>query len=290
MKAKILILTPVYNDWENLNKLLVKINKIFQNEVKTKFELIVVNDRSSKNYNFKKFKMRMVKKVTILNLFKNEGSQRAIGVGIKYINKNYKKNFKTIIIDSDGQDNPKIISKMLELSMKSPKYSLVIDRGQRKEPLWFKFFYEFYCILIQFFCAKKIRFGNYSLLISKHLKKISLQQELWSAFPPTVLKTIDKLIHLTLDRDKRYSGDSKMNFFGLIFHALKVFSALRYNVLIFSTIYSILFYFLFYESKNLIFFSLMFGLLIFNFINFLISFNNKENFLNAFGKIKIKTF
>ena len=80
MKAKILILTPVYNDWENLNKLLVKINKIFQNEVKTKFELIVVNDRSSKNYNFKKFKMRMVKKVTILNLFKNEGSQRAIGV------------------------------------------------------------------------------------------------------------------------------------------------------------------------------------------------------------------
>ena len=52
MKAKILILTPVYNDWENLNKLLVKINKIFQNEVKTKFELIVVNDRSSKNYNF----------------------------------------------------------------------------------------------------------------------------------------------------------------------------------------------------------------------------------------------
>ena len=290
MKAKILILTPVYNDWENLNKLLVKINKIFQNEVKTKFELIVVNDRSSKNYNFKKFKMRMVKKVTILNLFKNEGSQRAIGVGIKYINKNYKKNFKTIIIDSDGQDNPKIISKMLKLSMKSPKYSLVIDRGQRKEPLWFKFFYEFYCILIQFFCAKKIRFGNYSLLISKHLKKISLQQELWSAFPPTVLKTIDKLIHLTLDRDKRYSGDSKMNFFGLIFHALKVFSALRYNVLIFSTIYSILFYFLFYESKNLIFFSLMFGLLIFNFINFLISFNNKENFLNAFGKIKIKTF
>ena len=290
MKAKILILTPVYNDWENLNKLLLKINKIFQNEVKTKFELIVVNDHSSKNYNFKKFKMRMVEKVTILNLFKNEGSQRAIGVGIKYINKNYKKNFKTIIIDSDGQDNPKIISKMLELSMKSPKYSLVIDRGQRKEPLWFKFFYEFYCILIQFFCAKKIRFGNYSLLISKHLKKISLQQELWSAFPPTVLKTIDKLIHLTLDRDKRYSGDSKMNFFGLIFHALKVFSALRYNVLIFSTIYSILFYFLFYESKNLIFFSLMFGLLIFNFINFLISFNNKENFLNAFGKIKIKTF
>lgn len=290
MKAKILILTPVYNDWENLNKLLLKINKIFQNEVKTKFELIVVNDHSSKNYNFKKFKMRMVEKVTILNLFKNEGSQRAIGIGIKYINKNYKNNFKTIIIDSDGQDNPKIISKMLELSMKSPKYSLVIDRGQRKEPLWFKFFYEFYCILIQFFCAKKIRFGNYSLLISKHLKKISLQQELWSAFPPTVLKTIDNLIHLTLDRDKRYSGESKMNFFGLIIHALKVFSALRYSVLIFSTIYLILFYFLFYESKNLIFFSLMLGLLIFNIINFLISFNNKENFLNAFDKIKIKTF
>ena len=35
-ESKNLILTPVYNDWENLNKLLVKINKIFQNEVENK--------------------------------------------------------------------------------------------------------------------------------------------------------------------------------------------------------------------------------------------------------------
>ena len=34
MKPKILILTPVYNDWENLIKLLNKINKIFIKEIK----------------------------------------------------------------------------------------------------------------------------------------------------------------------------------------------------------------------------------------------------------------
>ena len=44
MKSNIIILTPVYNDWKNLEKLLKKINKIFLKKLKSKFKLIVVND------------------------------------------------------------------------------------------------------------------------------------------------------------------------------------------------------------------------------------------------------
>ena len=53
MKSKIIILTPVYNDWKNLEKLLKKINKIFEKNLKKVFELIIVNDRSKENFNSK---------------------------------------------------------------------------------------------------------------------------------------------------------------------------------------------------------------------------------------------
>ena len=44
---KIIILIPVYNDWESLIKLLDKINSSIQNIDNYEFKCIVVNDSSS---------------------------------------------------------------------------------------------------------------------------------------------------------------------------------------------------------------------------------------------------
>ncbi len=290
MKSKIIILTPVYNDWKNLEKLLKKINKIFEKNLKKVFELIIVNDRSKENFNFKKYKLKMIKKIRIISLDQNIGSQRAIAIGIKYINNIYKnEKFKTIIIDSDGQDNPKIIPKMLFLSEKKPKFSIAVNRGQRKEELWFRIFYEIYCFTIRIFYFKKIRFGNFSLLNSKHLRILSNQNELWSAFPPTLSKHVPNLIHLTSNREKRYSGVSKMNFFGLIKHALRVFSALKQRVILSSVFYLILFYIISNHINELFFFIVTLILILFNSLIFFQSFDNKKKFLKNFKKAKIKT-
>ena len=54
MKLKFIVLTPVYNDWKNLNKLLIKINNIFFNKIKQKFDLIVVDDFSTEKNILKK--------------------------------------------------------------------------------------------------------------------------------------------------------------------------------------------------------------------------------------------
>ena len=56
MNEKILILTPVYNDWRSLKKLLFKINQIFKKKLKLKFELLIINDCSTKTYDFKKYR------------------------------------------------------------------------------------------------------------------------------------------------------------------------------------------------------------------------------------------
>ena len=287
MKTKIVILTPVYNDWNNLGKLLKKINKVFEVSINNTFDLVIVNDCSKENYNHKKYKLKMINKIILINLEKNVGSQRAIAIGLKYLKKNYKKNFKTIIIDSDGQDNPKIISKILSLNEKNPKCSIAINRGQRREPIWFKLFYEAYCILVKLFCFKKIRFGNYSLVDISDLKKITEKNELWSAFPPTLSKNSNRLLHLSADREKRYGGDSKMNFYGLVYHALRVFSALKLNVLFSSFFYIFLSLIIFYENNKIFLIIISLVLIVFNLSIFLISFNNKRDFQKNFRKIKV---
>lgn len=288
MKEKIILLTPVYNDWKSLFKLLKKINKIFDKQLKTKFELVIVNDCSKENYNFQNYKLSMIKKITILSLLNNMGSQRAIALGIKYLSNLHKEKIKTIIMDSDGQDNPKIINEMLAVSKANSKYSIVVNRKQRKEPIWFKIFYEFYCISVKILCAKKIRFGNFSLINHKHLKEISKKSDLWSAFPPTVSQNVQELIYLTADREKRYGGKSKMNFFNLILHALKVFSVLKRKVLIFSIIYFSISWSFFFSDNQLYFYFISFCLIFLNSSNFILSYNNKDHFLKSYKKIKIK--
>ena len=44
---KIIILLPVYNDWESLIKVLEEINSVIKDVQKYKFECIIVNDSST---------------------------------------------------------------------------------------------------------------------------------------------------------------------------------------------------------------------------------------------------
>ena len=289
MKPKILILTPVFKDWQNLKMLLIKINMIFTKKIKQKFDLLVVDDDSRQKINYKKFKFSKINKLKIIKLSNNLGSQRAIAVGLKFIQKIYIKNYNVIIIDSDGQDNPSGILKLLKKNniTKSP---LAVRRGQRKEPWWFKIFYELYCLTVFIFSLKRIRHGNYSLLSFSCVNKILKDDGIWNAFPPTLSNNFKNLSFITIDREKRYSGNSKMNFFGLFYHALRVFSVLKFRILIFSIIYLIGLYIFLIEKYILVFFFLAIFLFLFNLINFIFSLNSKRNYLKNYKKIKVYGF
>jgi len=285
MKAKIIILTPVYNDWKNLTKLLAKIDIIFKNNLKKKFDLIVVNDSSTEKPVVKKLKFKSVNKLRLISLVQNVGSQRALAIGIKCIDKIYKKNYKLIIIDSDGQDNPEAITKLINYTKKKKKFAIAVNRGQRKEALWFKIFYESYCLLINMFAGKKVRFGNYSLLSSDHVKKIKDCDDLWSAYPPTISNNIKNIHYITMDREKRFSGKSKMNFFGLVCHAFRVFSVFRLKILISSSFYLILNYIFFFKNNfNILFYFILIILILLNTANFLISIFNRNKFQITYNK------
>ena len=55
---KLLILLPCYNDWNNLNILIPKINKVFQG-LSINYKIIIINDASNikLKLNFSRFKV-----------------------------------------------------------------------------------------------------------------------------------------------------------------------------------------------------------------------------------------
>ena len=289
MKAKFIILTPVYNDWKNLNNLLSKINKLFINKVKQKFDLIIVDDSSEEKIIFRKQSFQSIKNLRILKNYDNLGSQRSIAIGLRYIKKMYRNNYQLIVIDSDGQDNPDGILKLIKKFNKTNS-CVVAKRGQRRESLWFKICYEIYCLLIFILSFKKIRFGNFSILRFEDVNNILRNNNLWGAFPPTLSLNLKKISFITIDREKRYSGNSKMNFFGLFYHAMRVFSVLRFKVLFVSFFYFIILFLIIPQKYFAVCLIFLFFLSLMNASNFILSFSNKINFYKSFKKVKVLSY
>jgi len=272
-----IILTPVYNDWENLNKLLKKINdEAERNDFE--FEVLVVNDSSKINADINFIKTKNIISLNILNLSKNIGSQRAIALGLEYLFE-FKKNKASdiIIMDSDGQDAPEILKNLISANENSDSDITVVERTNRNEPFWFQFFYFLHKKVLFIFTGKHIKFGNFSLIRSKELKNLVNKADLWAAYPAAVVNNLKKIDRIKSDRKKRYSGETKMNLKKLFYHSSRVFSVFKTKIFIISAIYALIISIFFKNNAEISYF-LIFSLLMANIYNVYISLINKNDF------------
>ena len=72
---KIVILLPVYNDWESLNKVLKEINLIISKIENFEFKCIVINDASSVD-DLPVHKPNELSSLKIINMKQNRGHAR----------------------------------------------------------------------------------------------------------------------------------------------------------------------------------------------------------------------
>ena len=84
---KIKILTPIYNDWQSVSKLIDEIDNLL---ITSNFEIsiIIINDASSHDRLIEKKPLKNIESIKILNMKKNQGHTRCIATGLKYIFEN----------------------------------------------------------------------------------------------------------------------------------------------------------------------------------------------------------
>ena len=280
---KIIILIPVYNDWESLKKLLIDINENIEFFKDINFECLIVNDASTiqppelnKPSNFDS--------VELLNMSENKGHARCNAFGIRYVFLN-KKFDNLILMDGDGEDRPEEIKSLVQKIKENPNLSVVAKRIKRSEGAFFQSLYQLHKFITFIFTGQNINFGNYSILTRNDVEKLHSKASLWSSFSGSVKKNIKSLQEINSTRGLRYFGPSQMSLFKLIIHSFSIIAVFKYNVFFRSTLMIIVLAYLNSYLGGLTIFPQIL-IVIFNLIIFIVSLREKEkDLLNSHNNL-----
>ncbi len=239
---KIIILIPVYNDWDSLKKLIQEISEVIKSFSNIVFECLIVNDASTIQQP-KIEKPDQFNSIEILNMKENRGHARCNAFGIRYIFQN--KVFDNLILmDGDGEDRPIEIKSLVEKININPGTSVIAKRIKRSEGIIFQSLYQIHKIITFIFTGENINFGNYCILTRSDVEKLHKKASLWSSFSGTVKRNIKILNEINSIRGTRYFGPSKMSLIKLIIHSFSIIAVFKYQVFLRSIFFIIFLAFL----------------------------------------------
>lgn len=225
MRLNIKILIPVYDDWPSLGRLVSEIHAAMAAK-QWAYGIVIVDDGSPSEMPRPTQEQSLpqgCEGITLMRLRKNLGHQRAIAVGLMYIHSEPVQcdSDGVVVMDGDGEDSPRDIERLVEMCAETGWRKIVFARRTRRlESSVFKAGYEIYCLLHRAAVGSVLRVGNFSVLPRHLLSALAVDPNLWNHFAAAVIAS--KLPHITLPtpRGRRYEGQSKLNFTGLVVHGL----------------------------------------------------------------------
>jgi glycosyltransferase involved in cell wall biosynthesis len=215
------IVTPVFNDWDSFIFLLRDIDEI-SNSIDWNVSVVAIDDGSTEErpaalQNLGPF--IALDRVQIATLATNVGHQRAIAIGLSMVVRETNAE-AVIIMDSDGEDRPLDIPRLLKAADGQQDFAVVAQRQVRTNTWLFNLFYALYKIIFTVMTGKAINFGNFSLVSRNYAHRMIMQSDLWNNLPGALLKSRVPITYLPTDRGHRYAGSSKMNYISLIVHGM----------------------------------------------------------------------
>ena len=247
---KIIILVPIYNDWQSITKLIHEINNLAINQ-EFQISILIVNDASKHDRIDEINNLENINSVKILNMKINQGHARCIATGLKYIFE--KEDFDYVIpMDGDGEDRPEEIKEFINQIQNSSNNPIVGERVKRSENILFKVCYQLHKLITLTFTGKSIKFGNYTCLPKATVEKLINDKSTWNSFSGSLTKIEKNLISIPSTRGTRYYGPSKMSFYNLIIHSLSIISVFRKTFLIRSALFIVLYILLIKSNASVI--------------------------------------
>jgi glycosyltransferase involved in cell wall biosynthesis len=225
MHNDILIITPVFNDWDSLAQLLEDLEKFLHSE-DLDVDVLAVDDGSSQpcpKRLFPKENFSRIKSFNILHLTRNIGHQRAIAIGLAYAhaNSSYK---QVIVMDSDGEDRIADVINLVHEQMLHPAEIIFAQRKLRSDSLGFRVFYWTYKTLFRLLTGVTISFGNFSSIPGDLLGRVAHSSEIWNHYAAGILHSRITWRIIPTSKGTRYAGKSHMSFTSLAIHGLSAIS------------------------------------------------------------------
>ena len=252
---KIIILIPVYNDWQSVFKLLENIDKrleVWDSDV-AHISAIIVNDASTEEKPINTSTFNSLKSVQVINMKENKGHARCNAAGLKYITAN--SDFDLVIpMDADGEDRPEELGPLLCKAYEYPEKVITANRVKRSEGLFFRFCYLSHKYLTFIFTGKLIKYGNFTCLPKFAVNQMINDSATCSSFSGSLAKIIkgEDLTSVSSTRGTRYFGPSKMSFVNLLKHSLSIMAVFKKTLLIRSIFFLISYLFLIINNFSIV--------------------------------------
>ena len=222
----IMVMIPTFNDWESLGLLLKSLEKVLLRK-KLDVQVLVVNDgsyTSGREHFGCCDEYKAIRKVEVLELRRNLGHQRAIAIGLAYIEAEIPCQ-AVVVMDADGEDSPKYVPRLIhKCNDHAGERIIFAQRTRRSESLTFKIFYNVYVLLFRVLTGSKMRMGNFSIIPYKLLRRLVGTSEIWNHYTAGILKAKIDYAEIHTKRGVRLSGKSRMDFVSLVIHGLSAIS------------------------------------------------------------------
>lgn len=218
----IIILTPVYNDWFSFIRLTNEIDQSIGELEDVSVRIIAVDDGSTQPMHDSEHLLRgckHIREIHVLRLARNLGHQKAIALGLAYVNANIESG-SVLVMDADGEDQPQDVVRLLEESREKPDQIIFARRTRRSEGVLFRVFYELYKVFFSLLTGNEIAFGNFSIIPGSILNRVVHLPEIWNHFAAGIMRANIPWSSIPTKRGNRYAGSSKMNFVSLVIHGL----------------------------------------------------------------------
>lgn len=220
---ELLILIPCFNDWPALAKLLPTLERELA-KAGISASVLVVDDGSTDPPPSKLLAGGAIARSQVLELRRNLGHQRAIAIGLAYV-EDCGKAGAVVVMDGDGEDDPADVPRLIaEFRNRKEEFIVFAERTRRSESRLFVVFYKLYKILHVLMTGYHVRVGNFSVVPRRRLTSLVVVAEMWIHYAAAVFKSRQPYTMIPTHRAKRLDGKSSMNFVGLVAHGLSAIS------------------------------------------------------------------
>lgn len=222
--GRLVILIPMFNDWEAAGLLLQGLDSALA-DYPLSPSVLLIDDGSTLPMpeRFVDRSFAALHHVDVLQLRRNLGHQRAIAVGLVYVYQNLPCR-AVVVMDSDGEDRPAdILALTAKFNQEDGRSIVFAARSKRLEKPLFRLLYRVYQLVHRVLTGDPVRVGNFSMAPFESLAKLVVVPEIWHHYAAAVIRSRLKFCSIPIPRGRRSAGESKMNFVALLLHGLSAF-------------------------------------------------------------------
>jgi polyisoprenyl-phosphate glycosyltransferase len=222
---RFLILIPNYNDWPSLELHIRNLDEVMKAH-QIEADLLIVDDGSTipPGEALGNTIHQSMRRLEILRLRRNLGHQRAIAIGLAYVEAHFP-GPAVVVMDADGEDDPGDVPRLIQKCRDEAFEKIVFaERTRRSESIVFRVFYELYKTLHVLLTGIHVRVGNFSVIPRARLQSLVVVSELWNHYAAAAFKSRQPLCLVPTLRAHRLDGRSTMNFVDLVAHGLSAIS------------------------------------------------------------------